>query len=236
MNLFFFNNFHPIGYIRKLKVYPKTKKTFLDLPMWSAWWTKSKPSRPRPTLVLYRGKSREHFDRISISATDITFAVYRSENEKYNLDDLRNKLYDWFMSFDSIQPFIEKSDLIKCRWILQDIKFEAKYSESLEELDTKRLKCLSTIFKEDEKQKTIFKFLRTDYALEDLTSIELHILDLLKDNNENLVDMKYIDSITKTNILEQQKNNCPLNKKTMAKKILKRDIDELVDAGECVRP
>jgi hypothetical protein len=162
---------------------PKTKKTFLDLPMWSAWWTKSKPSRPRPTLVLYRGKSREHFDRISISATDITFAVYRSENEKYNLDDLRNKLYDWFMSFDSIQPFIEKSDLIKCRWTLQDIKFEAKYSESLEELDTKRLKCLSTIFKEDEKQKTIFKFLRTDYALEDLTSIELHILDLLKDNN-----------------------------------------------------
>ena len=55
----------------------RTKKPFLDLPMWSAWWSKSKPSRNRPTLVLYSGSSRENYDRISISSTDIN-----NENNK----------------------------------------------------------------------------------------------------------------------------------------------------------
>ena len=161
----------------------KTKTPFLDIPMWSAWWTKSKPPRNRPTLVLYRGKTRHHYDRISISSTDISFAIYREAGEKLNIEELRSSIEKWFHTFDSIIPFFEETDLLKCRWKLQDIHFESFYKDELLELDTRRLACLSSIFDKHKKEATIFKFLRTDYALDDLTSSELHIIDMLKDNN-----------------------------------------------------
>jgi hypothetical protein len=159
----------------------KTKKPFLDIPMWSQWWTKTKPPGSRPKLVLYRGKSREHFDRISISATDISFGVYRDSSED-SLEDLREQLCKWFWTLDSITPFFAESDLKKCRWALQEIKFELEFPKALDELDTRRLGCLSTIFDQDRKHPDVFKFLRTDYALEGLTVSDLYVIDLLKDN------------------------------------------------------
>lgn len=201
---------------------PKTKVPFLDIPMWTSWWTKSKPQGNRPVLVLYKGKSQKHFDRISISADDITFASYREFNNKNNLGALREKLHDWFLNFDSIIPFIEKSDIVECRWSLQEIKFEAKYSEKLDELDTKRLACLSSIFKEDDKQKTIFKFLRTDYVLEDLSSLELHVLDLLKDNEfikpQEIQDTLKISLIDATKILQSIKLRLETNPELLHRK------------------
>jgi hypothetical protein len=160
----------------------KTKKPYLDIPMWNSWWTQSKPSRNRPTLVLYRGDSRESFDRISISSTDISFAIYRDSTETKTKDELRESLYSWFKTFDSIYPFFKESDLKKCRWALQSIKFELTYSKSLEEIDTRRLNCISSVFDQDKKHKDVFKFLRTDYALEGLSVLELHVIDMLKDN------------------------------------------------------
>jgi hypothetical protein len=167
----------------------KTKKAFIDISMWSAWWSKSKPPRNRPTLVLYRGKTRHNYDRISISSSDITFAIYRESGEKYNIEELRLSIEKWFKSLDSIFPFFEESDIVKCRWKLQDINFEAIYKNDLLELDTRRLNCLSSIFDKHKKEHTLFKFLRTDYALDDLSSSELHVIDMLKDNPY----LKYID-------------------------------------------
>jgi len=160
----------------------KTKKPFLDVPMWSAWWTKTKPPGSRPKLIVYRGKSREHFDRISISATDISFGVYRDASETRSLEELREDLFKWFWTLDSITPFFADTDLKKCRWSLQEIKFELEFSKALDELDTRRLGCLSSIFDQDRKHPDVFKFLRTDYALEGLTVTDLYIIDLLKEN------------------------------------------------------
>jgi hypothetical protein len=160
----------------------KTKKPLIDIPMWSQWWTKTKPPGSRPKLIVYRGKSREHFDRISISATDISFGIYRDSGETKDLETLREDLFKWFWSLDSITPFFKDTDLKKCRWSLQEIKFELDFSTSLEELDTRRLGCLSTVFDQDRKHPDVFKFLRTDYALEGLTVMDLYVIDLLKDN------------------------------------------------------
>lgn len=160
----------------------KTKEPFLDVPMWAAWWTKTKPPGSRPKLILYRGKSREHFDRISISATDISFGVYRDSTETRDIEELREELHNWFWTLDSITPFFAETDLKKCRWSLQEIKFELEFSTALEELDTRRLGCLSSIFDQDRKHPDVFKFLRTDYALEGLTVSDLYVIDLLKDN------------------------------------------------------
>lgn len=160
----------------------KTKKPYLDVPMWSAWWTKTKPPGSRPKLIFYRGKSREHFDRISISATDISFGVYRDSSETRDLEELREQLCKWFWTLDSVTPFFKETDLKKCRWSLQEIKFELEFPKPLEELDTRRLGCLSTIFDQDRRHPDVFKFLRTDYALEGLTVTDLYIVDLLKEN------------------------------------------------------
>jgi hypothetical protein len=52
--------------------------------MWKRWFTKTKPIRPRPTLVLYRGTSRENFDRIDISSIDVKFTSYRDNENQDN--------------------------------------------------------------------------------------------------------------------------------------------------------
>ena len=160
----------------------KTKKPVLETALWARWWTKTKPPGSRPKLVLYRGKSTEWFDRISISATDISFGVYRDSSETRDLEELREELCKWFWTLDSISPFFADTDLKRCRWSLQEIKFDLEFGKPLEELDTRRLGCLSTIFDQDRRHPDVFKFLRTDYALEGLTVSDLYIIDLLKEN------------------------------------------------------
>jgi hypothetical protein len=160
----------------------KTKAPLLDLAMWSAWWTKSRPPRSRPTLVLYRGTSRENYDRISITSIDMTFACYRDITNTQEVSKMKLDLEEWFSKFDAIVPFINNSDLMSCRWTLQDIQYNARYEKPLEELDTRRLNCVTSIFDEMRTQKTIFRFLRTDYASDGLTSLDIRILDLLKDS------------------------------------------------------
>lgn len=160
----------------------KHKKPLLEIPVWNSWWTKSKPPRNRPTLVLYRGTDRENYDRVSISSSDISFAIYRSNTNTQTLEELQHGIKSWFLTFDAISAFIEPSDIADCRWALQDIKFEAKYPDSLDEIDTRRMNCISAIFDESRKDKQVFRFLRTDYANDGITPTDLRILDLLKDS------------------------------------------------------
>jgi hypothetical protein len=159
----------------------RTKKPKIDMPMWQSWWSSSKPPRNRPTLVLYRGSSRDNYDRISISATDMAFACYRDISNTQSVDDLKNQIDEWFKTLDSITPFIEPSDVASSRWVLQEIQYEAKYEKPLEELDTRRLNCVTGIFDELRSHKTVFRLLRTDYAFDGLTSTDLRILDMIKD-------------------------------------------------------
>jgi hypothetical protein len=160
----------------------KTKEPYLDLALWSRWWTKTKPPGSRPKLILYRGKSTDNFDRISISSTDISFAIYRDSNEKHDIEYFRESLLKWFESFDSIIPFFKDTDLKLCRWSLQEVKLDLEFDNSIEELDTKRLGCLNSIFDQDRKHPDLFKFMRSDYALEGMSVTELFVIELLKDN------------------------------------------------------
>lgn len=157
---------------------------FIDIPMWKRWFSKTKPIRPRPTLVLYRGTTRENFDRIAITSLDIKFTSYRDNNNQDSLKVLQQKLLKWFLTFDALIPFTKESDYALCRLELQEIKFEAIYSKTILKFDTSRMNCLTGIFEESKKNKSIFRFLRSDHLEDDLNPRDLKIMNLLKENQE----------------------------------------------------
>jgi hypothetical protein len=165
------------------KVNAKTKESFLPLPIWASWWTKSKPYRSNlPTLVLYRGEDRETFDRITITSHDIIMAVYRDGSNKKSLDELRDDLLQWFFTFDAVVPFVKESDVTKNRFVLQDIKFEAEYSKPLDTFDTLRMNCLAGIFEVSRKSDQVFKFLRSDDADNGINPRDVRIINLIKED------------------------------------------------------
>jgi hypothetical protein len=159
-------------------------KESIDIPMWKRWFSKTKPIRPRPTLVLYRGTTRENFDRIAITSLDIKFTSYRDNNNQDSLKVLQQKLLKWFLTFDALIPFTKESDYALCRLELQEIKFEAIYSKTILKFDTSRMNCLTGIFEESKKNKSIFRFLRSDHLEDDLNPRDLKIMNLLKENQE----------------------------------------------------
>jgi hypothetical protein len=165
------------------KTSAKTREPLLDIPMWSSWWAKSKPARDRlPTLVLYRGESRYIFDRIFLTPNDIIFAVYRDQTNKKPLETMKEDMLKWFRTFDAIVPFIQSSDLAESRIVLQDIKFEAEYSNSLDEFNTLRLGCVSGIFEESRAKKEFFRFLRSDDANDGINPRDLRVINLLRED------------------------------------------------------
>lgn len=159
----------------------KNKTPVLDLAMWISWWTNSKPSRNRPTLVLYRGKSREHYDRISISSIDITFSAYRDTSNTESVEELRKSLEEWYETLDAVTPFVETSDMVPCRWELQDIKFSARYAKEMHELDPRRLNCIQFLFSTMDLNKSTFRLLRADASGEDVSPSELRILQRMRE-------------------------------------------------------
>lgn len=171
------------GDISRHKFYTeKDKKPFIDTAMWMSWWTKSKPPRNKPTLVLYRGTSRDTYDRISITASDISLAAYRCTKNTDTIEEMRESILKWYDHFDAVLPFIKSSDIEVERLKLQDIRYEARYTDTLEELDTRRLNCVSDIFSELKTHKTAFRFLRSDFANENINSTDLRILELLNES------------------------------------------------------
>ena len=160
----------------------KKKEPYLDLSMWNAWWTNTKPSRNRPTLVLYRGKSNQHFDRISITSVDMVVSTYRPEENTETIEELQNGIKEWLRLFDSILPFVNENDLDQERWELQDMSFVAKYSKKVENYDLRRFGCVSSIFDLADSDKSIFRFLRSDYSVQGITAVEMKVLQLMRDN------------------------------------------------------
>jgi hypothetical protein len=158
------------------------KIPLIDVAMWKHWFTISSTKRDIPTLILYKGSSRDTFDRISLTPTDIIFTSYRNLDNKENLIKLQTKLLEWFKTFDAIIPFIQETDYALCRLELQEIKFEAFYSKAILKFDTSRMNCLTSIFEESTKNKSIFRFLRSDHLEDDLNSRDIKVVNLLKEN------------------------------------------------------
>jgi hypothetical protein len=160
-----------------------SRDPYLNILVWNAWWTKSKPAGDRlPSLVLYRGDERGVFDRITIKSEYIVFAVYRDTTNKDSTEKLKASLLKWFQSFDAILPFIKPNDLLDCRIELQEMRFQANYEKDLDQFDNLRLGCLAGIFEENKSNPNKFRFLRADNARDGINPRDLRIINLIKND------------------------------------------------------
>lgn len=159
----------------------KSKQPWLDTKLWNAWYTKSRPARNRPTLLLYRGKSAQNFDRIAITSTDMILSTYRSEGNKDTIEELKMDMQAWLLSLDSILPFLHPKDIVPSRWDLQDMSLLAKYKKKIEEFDLRRFNCVSFLYDISDANTSTFRLLRTDHSVDGLSSLEVKVLQLLKE-------------------------------------------------------
>lgn len=164
---------------------PKNKQPSLDMTVWNSWWS-VKPARNIPSLILFRGKTKHHFDRITITAGDMVIATHRPEGNTETIEQLQRQVADWVSDFDAIIPFLAESDLYKTRWELQDISFLAKYSDKLDDFDLLRFNCISSIFDIADKTKSQFSLMRTDHTNNGLSAIEVKILQMMKEASGRL--------------------------------------------------
>jgi hypothetical protein len=161
---------------------PKTKKPFIDIPLWKAWMSNTQPQRRLPTLLLYRGKDRGSFDRIAITNKSITISVWRGKDSKETKEQLMESALKWIQSMDAVAPFIVKSDLELSRWELNDLSVIASYSKEISEFDLRRLKCLKDVFSF---QDDTFRLLRSDREF-DVSAQLLRAYSLLQAGEVNL--------------------------------------------------
>ncbi len=164
---------------------PKQKKPFIDMSNWSSWWS-VKPARNIPALILFRGTSKHHYDRITITASDMVVSTYRPEGNTETIDHIHRQVANWIGSLDAVIPYVANSDLDKSRWELQDMSILAKYSDKLEDFDLLRFNCISSIFDIGDKTKSQFSLLRTDHSNNGLSAIEVKILQMMKDSGGRL--------------------------------------------------
>lgn len=166
------------------KFYTETpnKDPSLDLRTWNYWWTATRPSKNRPALLLYRGTSRNVYDRITINDIEITLSSSRSVESTETLEDLRKSLKDFLLSIDGISGYLDPADVQDERWSLQDVSAVLHYSRELREADFRRFDCLRNIYDLTDSDKLTFKFLRSDQSDTGLTDEEIRVIQLLREN------------------------------------------------------
>jgi hypothetical protein len=138
---------------------PNNKVSWLDEDLVRNWFQRTMPQRRRPTLLFYRGKDRNSFDRIAITETDVILQSERPKSSKQTLDELREDLLAWLGSMDAVVPFLLPSDMAVSRWELSDMALVASYSSEVHEFDMRKMSCLQTIFGHQDKQ---FRLLRAE--------------------------------------------------------------------------
>jgi hypothetical protein len=157
---------------------PKVKKPYVDMSMWKSW-TIRPPKRSQPTLLLFNGTSKESYDRISITATDITMTLFRSKSNNHKIPDMKKKALKWLKMFDAVMAFVDKDDIDSERWELQDIEFYADYSRPLD-IDLRRFNCISSIFNKPDDQAR-FALLRTDRLNYGVNALQIKVIQLGKE-------------------------------------------------------
>ena len=150
---------------------------------WNTWWSLTRPVRNIPTLILYRGEGKHNFDRVAITAKDMVVSTYRPEGNTETLDSIRKAVAKWITKFDSVMPFVSEGDLAPERWELQDLSFLAKYADRMEDFDLLRFGCVSSVFDISDKTKSQFSILRSDHENDGLTSVEVKLLQMVKEGN-----------------------------------------------------
>ena len=156
----------------------KHKLPVIDTSILKSWLNATKPQRNRPTLLLYRGTSKENFDRISVTSSDIILSTYRDRKNKQTAEELKKELYTWLLTFDSILGFVDSADIELHRWVLDDMSISIKYKKSIEDdLDLRRFNCVSSIFSILDKKDT-FRLLRTDHTADGISAVEIKLLQM----------------------------------------------------------
>ena len=156
----------------------KNKTPIVDVAMVKGWVNATKPQRNRPTLLMYRGTSKDNFDRISITSSDIILSTYRDKKSKKTLDQLKRELYEWLVSFDAVVGFTDMADLDVDRWNLDDLSILIKYRKPIDdELDLRRFNCVSSFFGVMDKTDT-FRLLRTDHTADNISAVEIKLLQM----------------------------------------------------------
>lgn len=144
---------------------PKKKEVYINKSHLRSWIARTLPQRRRPTLLLYRGKTNTHFDRISITQTDITFQSERDKDSTQSIEDLRNDLLEWFGTLDAVIPFFVPSDFTTDRWELSELSMISSYDKDIRGFNMNRFPCLHSIFGI---QGNTFRLLRADQGEEDI--------------------------------------------------------------------
>jgi len=157
---------------------PKNKEPFLDVTMWKTWISQSKPSRQIPTLMMYRGKSKHHFDRIIVTDRDMLISTYRTDESKETVEDLKKSCEKWLQKFDAIMPFINPDDIHPDRWELQDIAYMLDYPKQVLELNTLRFNCISPFYGMINRKKSEFTLLRSNQSNSGITSVEAKLIQM----------------------------------------------------------
>jgi hypothetical protein len=164
------------------------KTPYMDVRMWSYWWTATKPVKNRPALLFYRGTGRHAYDRITVNAVEITLSCSRPDDGGSKLEDLRNQLREFLLSIDGLSQFLLASDYEDDRWDLQDVSAVLHYGKELKEADFRRFDCLRSVYEVVDHDRLVFRLLRADQSDTGLSDHETQVLQLLQDNEYTSVD------------------------------------------------
>jgi len=157
---------------------PKTEEPYLNMADWKTWWSITKPARNRPTLILYRGKSKQHFDRILITSDDMIVSTNRPEKNTETPEELKKSCDKWLKTFDAIIPFLDEKDIHPDRWELQEMKIMLTYPKAVDDLSILRFNCISPFYNIADKAKSSFTMMRTDHENFGVTSIDAKLIQM----------------------------------------------------------
>jgi hypothetical protein len=159
----------------------KTKKPVLDVQLWKVWWNQTKPSQNKPTLLFYRGKCKESFDRIAVTDVGMTLVSIREATCPDSLDHIKNSFEKWLHTLDALMPFVNQKDISLQRWKLQDTGINIHYSNSIKSTSLLRFNCISPFFGVNRNKDSVFTFLRSDTENLGLSSIEAILIEMMNE-------------------------------------------------------
>lgn len=168
---------------------PKTEEPYLNMTDWKTWWSITKPARNRPTLILYRGKSKQHFDRILITSDDMIVSTNRPEKNTETPEELKTSCEKWLKTFDAVIPFLDEKDIHPDRWDLQEMKIMLTYPKKVDDLSILRFNCISPFYSIADKAKSSFTMMRTDHENFGVTSIDAKLIQM---SQEGPLDVKTV--------------------------------------------
>jgi len=183
----------------------KSKVPKISLQSWKVWWNQTKPSQNKPTLLFYRGKCKESFDRIAVTDVGMTLISIREKTCSESIDYIKKEFEKWLMTLDALIPFLDLKDIAMDRWDLQDAGINIHYPSAIKNLSLLRFNCISSLFGVNRKKDSVFTFLRSDHENFGLSSIEATLIEMMNEgpitaekvSNELSISIRHANELVK---------------------------------------